>query len=696
MSKDTNILALAKKMKSAKAQAEFSPRVYLPLISSSGVAQAVFGTKMIAHGDATTREKKVMPMALARRAASMGHFERASAVDEPPSMFFSYFARALYKTEPVQKCVANHAVIAAVGVTRGHLKFKGVDPKNFDDDVEKKRIASNSVGEVHSGHARVDAIYVDLVRILLSKAHVRFNTSYTVARDVLHGIQASPNFMALKESIGSDPGLAATAALLLLNDRAVQRATTESATSAGESQARNGDDKEDDVASMVDSQDGLPKDVQSGIDGAVSQTRDTINRRANDASVPSGAEASQERKEQEISNALANGLTSGDEGPRDALGRTDGGHEAGDTFSENQFSLTQLRAAMETFRTLVANKKVGRAKQSRRQRYGVKTTHDAVKDVFGAMGRVEGLMLDAISHSRHGDGEIVDVSCGNELHNLLPVELLKIAMPEYKALFVKQFMEETLLIHTRQGVSESGAGPLIAFIDLSSSMDSRVNLGGDVCVNLGAVAQAFALALARYTISWNRKAIIVPFNHGVLSGQKVTCGGYDAQRVKREVKTLCGLAPSGGTSFTLALQYAARLLERHEDDYEYADVVFFTDGQGDARCTCLHHADRKHWREDIATRQSVAEDRSFVLREAGLPPSVRTFALMFGGGYRDTGNDYDDDGVPKPGTYADGVEHENSHMFDCAVHCSTTEAGMRRGVKRFFSELVTQAFYRET
>lgn len=714
---------------------EFSLRVLFPMITVKRVMSIALEDKSVPK--ASGRQSRARPLSM---------LNTVTALSTPTTFFSQSYCRPLYKTAAVFDAIAVHMHIAAARITNEYADACGITRALTP---EYEACAYAALQAVYDGYACVDGLFCDLFRMLLGEAYLPSEPNKNVvAYDILKGISGSVMYEPLRETIGGNPALSATAAVMMLLSHYFAAATGYAAGAAGANASPSMERQPGESISVnaVDGVDSLHDNTNSNARGeALSKMQDSLKNalasvtadlcaRARENGVPTGKTQASSAEAQHALSSMASSMLSPE--AADALREGDSihGDHRGRGLDDGEFSTdpAMLRESLSVFRTLVSTKVSARQSHKPRMRYDYRTnmyepvdnsaedgeTYSetlqlaTVLDVWTALGRVEGFMTDAVSKSRHGDGEIVGVECGSELMHMLPHEMLNLAIPEMRGLWAARFVEETLLVHTRKGVGESGAGPIIAMVDISPSMVTQVQFtdGAQECVSLVSLAKAFAIALARYAATWNRRCVIVPFHSHAVLNQAVHAGGYNRKALRDQLKTLCAAKTTGGTDFESALATAGALIQQNPDEYEYADIVFFTDGQGGAHCDCGRHfpsgfkgrTPPRGWRDDILIRDWMRGSQENILRRCNVPEGVRTYALLLSGGgylFDDSGrrvyDSYTGDGVPMPDTYADGLEHTNMHMFHECVACEPNPEAMQRAVTRFYSLLVSEAFYRE-
>jgi len=277
--------------------------------------------------------------------------------------------------------------------------------------------------------------------------------------------------------------------------------------------------------------------------------------------------------------------------------------------------------------------------------------------VFDVFGRVDRLLGEALNRSKHGDGEIVGIDVGDSLINLAGSEYAYTA-PSVRPILYNKFMEKQLLNFERRGIGESGRGPIAILVDCSGSMDMSLgaDYGGAKRIHL---ATAFAVALAKHASDWRRSVAIVPFNTNAdLGASLILSPNRYISRLKlhAHIMRILAMTANGGTSFCNSIATVQReILNKEFDEFRDADIVFFTDGDGDAY-------------QGMAVRSNLME-------------GVRIFGLLF-----------------REATVSDSdlreIERTNSALFDVCL--ATTVVNLDWSMERFFERIVAHSFYGDT
>ncbi len=223
------------------------------------------------------------------------------------------------------------------------------------------------------------------------------------------------------------------------------------------------------------------------------------------------------------------------------------------------------------------------------------------------IGRVEGIVKRSLSDSsRMGDGEVINVTRGHNIFQAVASEMTYFVDDDMDVLVDKRIQEGGLLMKQRKGLEDTGDGPMIILLDTSGSTNDSCHVEG-VSGNLLNVLQAVAFSLVKTATQYNRPVAVLPFTCGIRDDFCMFHKGMgDKSRSKymAELLRLCSLRPTGGTSFTTSLEQLATKLKtmKLESHFEYADVIFLSDGWGD---TPHNEADAKRLRSKLPVGTNV-------------------------------------------------------------------------------------------
>lgn len=158
--------------------------------------------------------------------------------------------------------------------------------------------------------------------------------------------------------------------------------------------------------------------------------------------------------------------------------------------------------------------------------------------------------------------EIEGITLGNNLPDVLPSEILRLADDDFEMLFYRDFAESQLVEYELKGKDRVGLGPVIVQVDCSGSMNGDWDNWSK------------AIALAMYSIARRQKRdfAIHLFNTKVIKEIFLEKGTKDSDGILKILTAGVG----GGTEFTPPLGRAVDLIDTAQ--FNKADVVFITDG----------------------------------------------------------------------------------------------------------------------
>jgi uncharacterized protein with von Willebrand factor type A (vWA) domain len=169
----------------------------------------------------------------------------------------------------------------------------------------------------------------------------------------------------------------------------------------------------------------------------------------------------------------------------------------------------------------------------------------------------------------HGIDEVHDVELGNDIHNVLPSELLNLADDDLDILFLKKFADKELLQYKLRGKEKVARGAIICMIDSSGSMMGARDTW----------ARAVAIALLHIAYRQGRDFYGIIFSgphDGLLefSFPKGIAG-------PKEVLDFAESSMYGGTDFELPINRGVKVLETqfNGEGSQKGDLVMITDGE---------------------------------------------------------------------------------------------------------------------
>ena len=172
---------------------------------------------------------------------------------------------------------------------------------------------------------------------------------------------------------------------------------------------------------------------------------------------------------------------------------------------------------------------------------------------------------------KHVPDEISNVTLGDELHRMLPTEMLNLAADETEDDFWMRFVNGQLLVHELSGSEKLGKGPVIVVCDESGSMESP--LGENATCE--AWSKAFSLALCQQAKTQGRDFTYIGFS-GPGAVHRVDMPGGEAPLDK--VLTMTEHFFGGGTYYEAPLKQAMQIVvDAERRGLAKPDIVFITD-----------------------------------------------------------------------------------------------------------------------
>ncbi|WP_411347033.1 vWA domain-containing protein [Paenibacillus sp. WLX2291] len=156
------------------------------------------------------------------------------------------------------------------------------------------------------------------------------------------------------------------------------------------------------------------------------------------------------------------------------------------------------------------------------------------------------------------------VKQGQDISQLLPMELGYYASSITKMDFLRRYVEGQTLQYDTKGPESLAKGPIILCLDQSGSMST-----------LDAAAKGFTLALMSIARKQKRDFALIPFSDTAEQTFFYMRGNIKVEDMVRLATSFVG----GGTKFKPPLLRAADVLNNHP--FKQADIVFVTDGSSD-------------------------------------------------------------------------------------------------------------------
>jgi uncharacterized protein with von Willebrand factor type A (vWA) domain len=165
-----------------------------------------------------------------------------------------------------------------------------------------------------------------------------------------------------------------------------------------------------------------------------------------------------------------------------------------------------------------------------------------------------------------GHEEICDVTQGDNITRLLPVEIGMLSDDTTEALLFRKLGERAALQYDMRGKEKKAEGPIILAVDESGSMSGAPDEW----------SKAVMFGLLEIAARQNRAVYLVHFD-----GRVTRVDAFpDARKIDlKAIADAVTYFTGGGTSIGAALTECANVMERNEGPWKRADVILVTDGQ---------------------------------------------------------------------------------------------------------------------
>jgi uncharacterized protein with von Willebrand factor type A (vWA) domain len=189
-----------------------------------------------------------------------------------------------------------------------------------------------------------------------------------------------------------------------------------------------------------------------------------------------------------------------------------------------------------------------------------------LRELAKLVGRLKRLALNKAKSKAEARAEVVDVTHGRDLKNLLPSERRRLAHPLFQKDFLRRWANSQLLIFKNKDREKMGRGPIVVCEDGSGSMSGEKELW----------AKAVSLALAEVARFQKRGFAWIHFGaaDSPLSVEQAPAGKVTPELMFQIAETFLD---ASGTNFETPLRKALEIIE--EQEFRRADIVFITDGE---------------------------------------------------------------------------------------------------------------------
>ena len=189
-----------------------------------------------------------------------------------------------------------------------------------------------------------------------------------------------------------------------------------------------------------------------------------------------------------------------------------------------------------------------------------------IEKVSEIAGRAMSTAYNSRAKNAAAPGGITDVECGRDIRQWLPAELALLANPETEMLALSRYAERSALQFKTEGDDDMGRGPIVLFVDLSSSMHcSDIEYRGDRMAR-NVWAAGVAMALWQVATWQGRDCRLIGYTGSVCYDYLIDSEEKAAEILSREY--------SGGTSLGNAISYV-----KNKGYDKRADFVIVSDGE---------------------------------------------------------------------------------------------------------------------
>jgi uncharacterized protein with von Willebrand factor type A (vWA) domain len=206
-----------------------------------------------------------------------------------------------------------------------------------------------------------------------------------------------------------------------------------------------------------------------------------------------------------------------------------------------------------------------------------------LRELAKLVGRFKHLALSKAKSKAEARAEVIDVTHGRDLRNLLPSERRRLTHPLTQRGFLRDYANSQLLVFVKRDKETQGRGPIVVCEDGSGSMSGEKELW----------AKAVSLALAEVARFQKRGFAWIHFGaaYSPLSVEQAPAGKVTPELMFQIAETFLD---ASGTNFETPLRKALEIIE--EQEFRHADIVFITDGEcavSDEFLESLREAKRK-------------------------------------------------------------------------------------------------------
>ena len=202
-------------------------------------------------------------------------------------------------------------------------------------------------------------------------------------------------------------------------------------------------------------------------------------------------------------------------------------------------------------------------------------SNSKIREIARLAGRMQMMALNKRKNrTLHPPTEIVNVTLGNDLANLLPSELMLLADPATEDEFIQRFAEKRLMQYDLRGVEREGQGPIVVCIDESGSTAGTVEMWEK------------GIALSLFAIARREKRAFAVIHFGNANEITVRKWAKAKDATPAELVEMAQHFFNGGTDFERPLREAVQVMD--DAAFKKGDIVFITDGEAQISDEFLH------------------------------------------------------------------------------------------------------------
>lgn len=570
------------------------------------------------------------PLAASPRKVDWSAVQRRSVHAVPPRPIDIFIGKELMRSDRNQKALHRLQEQIALKI------YDGVSSDVADRDLA-------AINYAYTGRGSVDALFFDVYRLLLEPSSI-FRQEHTRSEEMcalLEGVRRSPGFAALVGMVHGDEERAGAISTLILESMGSSDTVSDTlADSDGACESEeegHDDDVEGDGEGKGDggevSEGATDSESDGEGDGVSDELQDALNSVMQDAA--SSASASFDDPHIEEASDMVDGLG-------DHVGTQPGADY------DRHTDVSRVRGIVQSAERILL---------------GPRFESSNILRISELLGRMDGVLARGIAASKHGTGEVVNITTGNTLRDVLPCDIAPLVsgIEELELFALQKYASEEMMQLERIGLTDTGKGPVIVYLDCSYSMDDHVVFAGK-SVTCSVVAGAFAYAFCQHVSRWNRPFVLIPFcTRAHVEEMFVWTPRRSKSDMMLEMEAALALCPTGGTDFTATLETSYMHLSKMRIfDISKADVLFFSDGYGGVSKGGGADAERQK-----RARLAFGDDVGFY-------------------GFFIAENETKE--------RLEEVEKDNSALFDFSIAVNGKD--LTEGIKRLTQELIARAMYK--